>query len=544
MIIQDNDFLLSDIEFFELGQHIQPERSRLALLPGQAPEAPSRVVQEYEELPDDQRAVLKAIVGGLAYPVRFMRLHYSLAEESISRQLIVWPKSGDEVVTLAHSGAVWHARMNTEFGVRMLIKEVLGVGSDLRREPFTLALSSSAALVFLGILEQMHFARLYAILMNQAPDGTFKAEDVLERMRQSTKEDFRWPLAMFEKVLPVRLFENLQLEEVTEGLDELVKRELVEAIDDKGLLYELTPEGGLVADSVVHEVSKAALCVTQCRPDGVIGHDAVLLVRGSFYLFLFELAGEAGVLASVNEEGADVFLAKTMEVPDAEVISAAALPVEAAPETPAAAQPEELAEEATTVKERHWMVNIESGPLKGQRFPLGECLKIGRAAENDLVLADTQVSRKHAMIERAGVAYQVSDLGSGNGTMLNEALITKPTGLKPGDVVQIGETRITVLGPVGTAPLTMEEPTQMKAAVVAQPKPLEATQPPAPAKAAPRPTEVTQPPAQAKEASQPARPAPAPASAAGAGRRSPSAARAVKPSSTPDCGSATNAAPR
>ncbi len=380
MIIQDNEFLLSDTEFFELGQHLQPERSRLALLPGQAPDSSSGVVQEYEELADDQRATLKAIVSGLAYPVRFMRLHYSMAEESISRQLIVWPKSGDEVVSLAHTGAVWRARLTTEFGVRTLVKEVLGVGSGLRQKPFSLALSSTAALVFLGILEQMHFARLYAILMNQAPDGTFKAEDVLERMRQSTKEDFRWPLAMFEKVLPVRPFANVQLEEVTEGLDELVQRELVEAIDDKGLLYELTPEGGLVADSVVHEVSKAALCATQCRPDGVIGHDAALLVRGSFYLFLFELAGEAGMLASVNEEGVDLFLAKTMEMPDAEVVSAAALtPEPAAQPVATAEEPKELVEESTKVKARNWMLGIESGPLKGRRIPLDECLKIGRA---------------------------------------------------------------------------------------------------------------------------------------------------------------------
>jgi hypothetical protein len=475
MIIQDNDFLLSDAEFFELGQHIRPERSRLALLPGEEAQAPSRVVEEYEELPGDRRQALTAIVSGLAYPVRFMRLHYSMADESISRQLIVWPKSGDEVVTLARNGRLWRASTNTEFGVRSLIKEVLGAGSNLRREPFTLTLSSTATLVFLGILEQMHFAHLYAILMNQAPDGTFKAEDVLERMRQSSKEDFRWPLAMFEKVLPVRPFETVQLEDVTGGLAELVERELVESIDENGRLYELTPEGGLVADSVVHEVSKAALCVTQCRPDGVIGHDAVLLVRGSFYLFLFEITGEAGVLASVNEEAADVFLSRTMQAPDAEVISAAALAARLPEPAPGVeppqpvVQPEGLAVEATILKARQWMLGIQSGPLKGQRIPLGECLKIGRAGENDLVLADTQVSRKHAIIEKAGVGYQVTDLRSGNGTLVNEALITQPTGLKHGDVVQIGETRMTILSPAGTAPLPLEESAQAEAAVGVQP---------------------------------------------------------------------------
>lgn len=472
MIIQDNDFLLSDAELYELGQHLRPARSRLALLPGQeAAAAPGEIVQEYEKLPVDRRQALEAIVGGLAYPVRFMRLHYSIADESISRQLIVWPKSGQEVVTLVRNGSLWRASLNTEFGVRTLIKEVLGAGSHLRRDPFCLQVSSTATLVLLGILEQMHFARLYATLMNHAPEETFKAQDVLERMRQAAKEDFRWPLAMFEKVLPVRPFENVQIEEVQAGLDELVQRALVEAIDDQGRLFELTAEGRLVADGVVHEVSKAALCVTQCRPDGVIGHDAALLVRSSFYLFLFELSGEAGVLATLDEEGADGFLAKTMQAPEAGVVAAAALP----PEPQAVPEPEDLApaavplaEEVTMVKPRSWMVSLESGPLKGQRFALGQDLKIGRALENDLVLADLLVSRRHAVIEKAGAGYQISDLGSGNGTQLNQVPVTRPTALKADDVVQIGETRITVLGPGGTAPLPKDESAQVKAAAAGQ----------------------------------------------------------------------------
>jgi pSer/pThr/pTyr-binding forkhead associated (FHA) protein len=56
------------------------------------------------------------------------------------------------------------------------------------------------------------------------------------------------------------------------------------------------------------------------------------------------------------------------------------------------------------------------------------------------------------------------DLGSGNGTLVNGVLISKPTELKSGDVLQMGETRITVLGPGSTAPLPLEEPTQRRPA--------------------------------------------------------------------------------
>jgi predicted nucleic acid-binding Zn ribbon protein len=323
MITQENDFLINDTELFELVQHIQPEKSRLAILPGQQPAVPTGVLQDYEKLTEEKHDSLEAIVRGLAAPVRLMRLHYTIADETISRQVIAWPGASDNVITLAGNGTNWRASTNSEFGVRTLIKEVLAAGSDLRRDPICLALSSFSLLVFLGILEQLRYARLYSNLVNQAPVTLFAASHLLERMHQSIVEDFRWPLAMFEKVLPVKMMENVKLEDVNEGLKELVKLELVEVCDDKGLVFELSEAGNLIADGVLHEVSKAALCVSQYRSDGVLGHDAILLVRSFFYLFLFEMAGPTGVLATLDDEGADLFLAKTMEIPDDETVNAA-----------------------------------------------------------------------------------------------------------------------------------------------------------------------------------------------------------------------------
>jgi predicted component of type VI protein secretion system len=189
-------------------------------------------------------------------------------------------------------------------------------------------------------------------------------------------------------------------------------------------------------------------------------------------------------------------------------------------------------------------MSIESGPLKGQRFPLSECLKIGRAEDNDLVLTDTQVSRRHAIIQKAGAGYQITDLRSGNGTLVNEAPTTSPTALKAGDVVQIGTTRITVLGAAGTAPLPMED-TQMKAAVAARPaapdkessRPTQITPLTAPVKQAPESAGVTAPPAPAKEAVLPpqVKPAPGP-SLVPAIRRCPHCGATLKPTAR-FCGS-------
>src|SRR5688500_13744244 len=65
---------------------------------------------------------------------------------------------------------------------------------------------------------------------------------------------------------------------------------------------------------------------------------------------------------------------------------------------------------------------------------------IGRAPNNHVVIDDQEVSRYHARIERAGSGFRIVELGSGNGTHLNDALLEPepPAPFRPGDAVRIG----------------------------------------------------------------------------------------------------------
>jgi anti-anti-sigma factor len=71
-------------------------------------------------------------------------------------------------------------------------------------------------------------------------------------------------------------------------------------------------------------------------------------------------------------------------------------------------------------------------------------LTIGREVGNDLVLTDPLVSRRHARVySRDGTLY-ISDLGSYNGTSVNGDPVTGERALHDGDVLEFGDTRLTL----------------------------------------------------------------------------------------------------
>jgi pSer/pThr/pTyr-binding forkhead associated (FHA) protein len=72
----------------------------------------------------------------------------------------------------------------------------------------------------------------------------------------------------------------------------------------------------------------------------------------------------------------------------------------------------------------------------------GERLTIGRSPRNDIVIADSQTSRLHAVIDLLGVAWCVRDVSSRNGTYVNGSRVSQQTPLSAGDEIRVGRTRI------------------------------------------------------------------------------------------------------
>jgi hypothetical protein len=76
---------------------------------------------------------------------------------------------------------------------------------------------------------------------------------------------------------------------------------------------------------------------------------------------------------------------------------------------------------------------------------VGDTLVIGRDHDANLVLEDPAVSRRHLMLRREPRGWSVTDLRSTNGTYVNGWRIERAD-LKPGDELQVGDTRMRISG--------------------------------------------------------------------------------------------------
>ena len=78
----------------------------------------------------------------------------------------------------------------------------------------------------------------------------------------------------------------------------------------------------------------------------------------------------------------------------------------------------------------------------GRRLSVGsDALVIGRLPECDVVLADSNVSRRHAELRRKDDGVFVTDLGSTNGTRVNGTPVREQL-LASGDEVSVGSTKL------------------------------------------------------------------------------------------------------
>ena len=82
---------------------------------------------------------------------------------------------------------------------------------------------------------------------------------------------------------------------------------------------------------------------------------------------------------------------------------------------------------------------ITKGPDVGQDHAVGTECVVGRGADADFVLKDTNASRRHCRVLAEGDGYAIEDLGSRNGTFVDGTRVQRAP-LTDGALVHIGST--------------------------------------------------------------------------------------------------------
>ncbi|MEW6456016.1 MAG: FHA domain-containing protein [Acidobacteriota bacterium] len=88
---------------------------------------------------------------------------------------------------------------------------------------------------------------------------------------------------------------------------------------------------------------------------------------------------------------------------------------------------------------------VRIGKSEVGRYPLDKDeIFIGRAEDNDVVIDEKSVSRKHAKIVKEGLRFRIYDLGSANGTFYKNEKIKEKI-LIPGDVISLGGAEVSLI---------------------------------------------------------------------------------------------------
>jgi pSer/pThr/pTyr-binding forkhead associated (FHA) protein len=81
---------------------------------------------------------------------------------------------------------------------------------------------------------------------------------------------------------------------------------------------------------------------------------------------------------------------------------------------------------------------IEPVERAKERIDVDNAVTIGRSSDCDLSLQDTYLSSRHARVANDNGDLSIEDLGSTNGTYVNQELVKGRVHLERGDIVQVG----------------------------------------------------------------------------------------------------------
>lgn len=305
-----NALFLSEIELGIVAEAQGTAKNNLSVIPPVQPsDAQKHKAQtEFNQLGQESCNIFSLALKALSSPAQVVQLHYSIAEDSVTRSTLAWSvKDTEEVAVLSQGPEGFSLNLRSAQEIKQLLLRVLAVDDTLINGNFAIGLSVTAALTLLAVMDYFRYDRYRSVLTHASPSESFAQEEILERIKDAQTEDFRWPLLFVEKVLPLDISGTLASEDISKALDELTEAGILIKIDqDKdeagGVLYSLAEGAEIVNEGLLHNVSKVAIAISGQGEDNQIGHETLFFVRDPRFLWLFDFAGDTGALASLDTE--------------------------------------------------------------------------------------------------------------------------------------------------------------------------------------------------------------------------------------------------
>jgi pSer/pThr/pTyr-binding forkhead associated (FHA) protein len=109
------------------------------------------------------------------------------------------------------------------------------------------------------------------------------------------------------------------------------------------------------------------------------------------------------------------------------------------------------AAEVAKLTETPTLIVVARGQPRAFPLKIGKRVMLGRDKQADIVLAEVLVSREHAEVVHGPDGFYIHDLGSSNGTLVNQVKIDNPYLLTHGDRIAIGNAMIFFMAPSSIA---------------------------------------------------------------------------------------------
>jgi hypothetical protein len=274
MVMADGeDFIAALDDLASMADAIGAQPNALSLIPkSTGGERAENAAAGFHALAPQTQARLAVALGLLRAPGKMAHWHHTIADESVTRAALAWsPSVPNLMVALAGTTDPRRITFWTRTSVAACIMKTLAADSTLDDCGIGCRVSTPAVAVFLAAIDYARAVRLHSMLTHSAPLSSFSKAEIIDRLRDAASEDFRWPLAFMEKLIPGQMVTSLPDSEVAAALSELVQAGLVESAAERPMFrFELTQTGKVIADGLLHDVSKVALGVTDQQPGGAM----------------------------------------------------------------------------------------------------------------------------------------------------------------------------------------------------------------------------------------------------------------------------------